>query len=750
MAKVVLSDLTSIQNDPSAVDTINNNSEIIEDAFDNTLSRDGSTPNQMESNLDMNNNRILNLPRPFNPNEPARLRDVGDARSLAEDAAASAAAAAISASEAQQSSEDAADHEAGANASAIAAHASEVAAASSASSASASASTATTQAGIATTQATNAGNSATAAAGSASSASTSATNAANSASSASSSASAASTSATNASNSATAASGSASSAATSATNAGSSATAASGSASAAASSATAAHTSEVNAGTSATNAASSASTASTQASNAASSASAASTSASNAASSASSASTSASNASASASSASTSASNALTSENNAEQALEDFQDIYLGAYASDPSTTPSGAAISTGMMYWNTAVPELRIYNGSSWSAYSPSGGSVSSVFGRTGAVVASSGDYNFNQLSGNISTGQMASGSGASSSTYWRGDGTWSSPAGGVTSVFGRSGAVTATSGDYTVAQVTGAAPLASPTFTGTPVAPTPTARDNSTKLATTAYVDAATREKLSANRTYYIRTDGSDSNNGLANSSGGAFATPQAALNAAAKIDFNGFVVTIQIGDGTYTGYISIPAMVGQAGVGSLLIQGNVTTPSNVVLTQAGSYQSTITVPQRAAVTLSSFRVAATNNGYGFQNSGGTINYSNIDFGACAVYHIFAEGGLTLQTGNVTISGNAIAHWGAGAGAYIKSQNRTITASTSIAFGVGFAAVTSAGVVASNGNTFSGTFTGPRYNATANGVINTYGSGSSYFPGGTAGSTATGGQYL
>jgi hypothetical protein len=35
--------------------------------------------------------------------------------------------------------------------------------------------------------------------------------------------------------------------------------------------------------------------------------------------------------------------------------------------------------------------------------------------------------------------------------------------------------------------------APLASPIFTGTPAAPTPTANDNSTKLATTAYVDSA-----------------------------------------------------------------------------------------------------------------------------------------------------------------------------------------------------------------------------------------------------------------
>lgn len=37
---------------------------------------------------------------------------------------------------------------------------------------------------------------------------------------------------------------------------------------------------------------------------------------------------------------------------------------------------------------------------------------------------------------------------------------------------------------------RITGAAPLASPTFTGTPAAPTPTAGDSSTKIATTAFV--------------------------------------------------------------------------------------------------------------------------------------------------------------------------------------------------------------------------------------------------------------------
>lgn len=59
-----------------------------------------------------------------------------------------------------------------------------------------------------------------------------------------------------------------------------------------------------------------------------------------------------------------------------------------------------------------------------------------------------------------------------------------------GVTSFNGRTGVVTPTTGDYAVANITGAAPLASPTLTGTPAAPTPATADNSTTIATTAYV--------------------------------------------------------------------------------------------------------------------------------------------------------------------------------------------------------------------------------------------------------------------
>lgn len=55
---------------------LNQNFEAIEAAFEKTLSRDGSGPNQMEAPLDMNSNRIINLPEPTENGDPVRLIDV--------------------------------------------------------------------------------------------------------------------------------------------------------------------------------------------------------------------------------------------------------------------------------------------------------------------------------------------------------------------------------------------------------------------------------------------------------------------------------------------------------------------------------------------------------------------------------------------------------------------------------------------------------------------------------------------------
>lgn len=53
--------LSNVTNIYTSAPTINANNERIRGAFQNTLSRDGSTPNQMEADLDMNSNDILNV-----------------------------------------------------------------------------------------------------------------------------------------------------------------------------------------------------------------------------------------------------------------------------------------------------------------------------------------------------------------------------------------------------------------------------------------------------------------------------------------------------------------------------------------------------------------------------------------------------------------------------------------------------------------------------------------------------------------
>lgn len=78
MPKAPLSDVVDLQNETTAVSQINSNSHIVENAFENTLSRDGTQPNSMNSNLDMNSFRILNLPNPSSGTEPLRLQDLSD------------------------------------------------------------------------------------------------------------------------------------------------------------------------------------------------------------------------------------------------------------------------------------------------------------------------------------------------------------------------------------------------------------------------------------------------------------------------------------------------------------------------------------------------------------------------------------------------------------------------------------------------------------------------------------------------
>jgi len=62
MAKLTLGDVANLLGNPtSAANTLNANNTLLEAALENTLSRNGTTPNQMGADLDMNNHDILNI-----------------------------------------------------------------------------------------------------------------------------------------------------------------------------------------------------------------------------------------------------------------------------------------------------------------------------------------------------------------------------------------------------------------------------------------------------------------------------------------------------------------------------------------------------------------------------------------------------------------------------------------------------------------------------------------------------------------
>lgn len=68
--------LATIGDIASATATINANSALITAALEKTLSRDGTEPNSMDDILDMNDNRIINLPAPATDSEPVRRGDI--------------------------------------------------------------------------------------------------------------------------------------------------------------------------------------------------------------------------------------------------------------------------------------------------------------------------------------------------------------------------------------------------------------------------------------------------------------------------------------------------------------------------------------------------------------------------------------------------------------------------------------------------------------------------------------------------
>lgn len=266
--------------------------------------------------------------------------------------------------------------------------------------------------------------------------------------------------------------------------------------------------------------------------------------------------------------------------------------------------------------------------------------------------------------------------------------------------------------------------------------------------------------REVLTADRTYYVSTSGSDSNNGL--TAGAPLATIQKAYDTIVQdLDTAGFTTTIQLADGTYT---NNPLNIASSwsGGGPIIVRGNPSTPANVVWSQTAANAGllNVTAPLPSTVTVTGITMQTSGSGLHcitMQRAAGTVVVGEgCVFGPCTQSHMAPTGaGATVFiTHGYTITGGALSHVRCLQGGMVISLSGvTVTLSGTPDFGAtgtrAFARVEGPCLYQPSGVTFSGAATGRRYYVALNGAISTGGGGASFLPGDTAGTELTGGQY-
>jgi len=256
----------------------------------------------------------------------------------------------------------------------------------------------------------------------------------------------------------------------------------------------------------------------------------------------------------------------------------------------------------------------------------------------------------------------------------------------------------------------------------------------------------------KLTVNTTIYVNAaTGNDSFNGLTPAT--AKATIQAAVDTAWTFPPSQFTITIQVANGTYTGGVLTPLFAGPA----VIIQGASTAG---VIMNSGS-NGAFAVQGLNQVTIKNVTAANTSSSGGaglFSATFSAILTTQDTASNATGGSVFAAtDNAVINCGNHTFNGNCLTFWTAstlgvinlvpGASVYTVSSPLTVSLATVISFGAAALSLPSG-----THPTFvnPGNVTGKRYDVTLNGVVNTVGAGSTYFPCTIAGTTATGGQYI
>lgn len=272
---------------------------------------------------------------------------------------------------------------------------------------------------------------------------------------------------------------------------------------------------------------------------------------------------------------------------------------------------------------------------------------------------------------------------------------------------------------------------------------------QSGTSKKVAASYLTTASggREILSAARTYYVRSDGSDSNDGLANTSGGAFLTIQKAVNVTCALDMSIYAVTIRCGDATRTESVVLKKYLG-AEVPTII--GNVTTPANCLMSVTSN--NCFTNESLVEWKIQGFKMTVATSGYCIATSGGgsRVSFSNVDFGAAPIQHIVSTlGSVIYATGSYAITGACPVHAAATENATTAIGGVTITITGTPNFSTGFL-YGRKGHFLVQSITFSGSATGPRFLVDLCSTIFSNGaSEASYLPGNSAGTKTNGSEW-
>jgi hypothetical protein len=258
-----------------------------------------------------------------------------------------------------------------------------------------------------------------------------------------------------------------------------------------------------------------------------------------------------------------------------------------------------------------------------------------------------------------------------------------------------------------------------------------------------------------LTANSTLYVRTDGSDANDGSANDAAHAFRTTNAAIfYAQRELDLSNFNLTLKHAMASPAD--SFPGIDGRSyvGEGALIIEGDTATPSNCVISATNSF-GLQNVMFSQLYRIRGFRINVNTAGYGTikASEGANIKFSAIEFGPTGHSHIMGTRlGKAVADGDYSIVGGGLNHYWGENGGLAMVVGRTVTLTGNPVFTQAFARCQKAGQIDVPANVYNGS-TGAsvkRYSAEQLGYINSNAAGPNYFPGNVAGTESDGGKYF